>query len=474
MQKEHFGLLQGLLTESYAQQAEQARNSRSKLVANLLSHRRLPQEGWTDHDIRIFLEELASLDSNNARGNVGAGEREGRILNRLVFDRHYGLAHGIGRSGDVMAQQPKAAGSSLIVQLTKYLALDALHLSGLKAAKSCVVLPVATGMSIALVFLALRQKYPKGKYVIWSRIDQKSCFKAIGTAALEPIIVPLRRVGDTLVTDVAAIEEHCRRLGTEVLCVCTTTSTFAPRVPDLVEEVAKVCKELDVPHVINNAYGLQCSKIMHSVEIALRKGRCDAIVQSTDKNFLVPVGGAIVCGTDAIVDAVSKLYPGRASMDPLLDLFITLLSIGQNGLKDLWAERKNNVAWFGEELQTVAAKHDLRVLDTPANKISFALVLPDIDDVSYLGSMLFSRRVSGPRVVPCPAPSKTIDGWTFGNYGSHHDDYEVPYLTAACAVGSTREELSTFLQRLDSALTDFKAEAAAKTGSAEVAASEVT
>ena len=25
-------------------------------------------------------------------------------------------------------------------------------------------------------------------------------------------------------------------------------------------------------------------------------GRVDAIVQSTDKNFLVPVGGAVVCG----------------------------------------------------------------------------------------------------------------------------------------------------------------------------------
>lgn len=28
-------------------------------------------------------------------------------------------------------------------------------------------------------------------------------------------------------------------------------------------------------------------------------GRVDAVVQSTDKNFLVPVGGAVVCGPDA-------------------------------------------------------------------------------------------------------------------------------------------------------------------------------
>ena len=31
---------------------------------------------------------------------------------------------------------------------------------------------------------------------------------------------------------------------------------------------------------------------------AMSVGRVDAVVQSTDKNFLVPVGGAVVCGPD--------------------------------------------------------------------------------------------------------------------------------------------------------------------------------
>lgn len=35
------------------------------------------------------------------------------------------MGHGIGRSGDVMANQPKAAGSSLLLQLTKYLTVSA-------------------------------------------------------------------------------------------------------------------------------------------------------------------------------------------------------------------------------------------------------------------------------------------------------------------------------------------------------------
>jgi O-phospho-L-seryl-tRNASec:L-selenocysteinyl-tRNA synthase len=51
----------------------------------------------------------------------------------------------------------------------------------------------------------------------------------------------------------------------------------------------------------------------------------------------VPVGGAILAGgkvekgEDSLVDVVNKAYPGRASMAPLLDLLITLLSMGDAG-----------------------------------------------------------------------------------------------------------------------------------------------
>jgi len=40
------------------------------------------------------------------------------------------MGHGIGRSGDIAATQPKAAGSSLILKLTKFLARDAIKTCG--------------------------------------------------------------------------------------------------------------------------------------------------------------------------------------------------------------------------------------------------------------------------------------------------------------------------------------------------------
>lgn len=40
------------------------------------------------------------------------------------------FSHGVGRSGDITAVQPKAAGSSLILKLTSSMALDIIKQSG--------------------------------------------------------------------------------------------------------------------------------------------------------------------------------------------------------------------------------------------------------------------------------------------------------------------------------------------------------
>lgn len=53
------------------------------------------------------VQDVASMDSNNFLDNIGVGEREARVACGLVAKRHYRLAHGMGRSGDVAAEQPK-------------------------------------------------------------------------------------------------------------------------------------------------------------------------------------------------------------------------------------------------------------------------------------------------------------------------------------------------------------------------------
>lgn len=97
------------------------------------------------------------------------------------------MGHGIGRSGDVMANQPKAAGSSLLLQLAKYLTISAFKQLNYEFVRDVLLLPMATGMALTMVFLTLAEKNKDKKYVLWPRIDQKTCLKSIITANLIPI-----------------------------------------------------------------------------------------------------------------------------------------------------------------------------------------------------------------------------------------------------------------------------------------------
>eukprot|EP01052_Picozoa_sp_SAG31_P021094 SAG31_NODE_1613_length_7743_cov_5.584903_7_plen_185_part_00 len=151
MNEKNFQLATGLVDGAYIDQAQQARRATEQLVKKLIAQRAIPDAGWSDVSIQLLLQELSAMDSNNFPGNIGVGEREGRVFSSIVSTRHFGFSHGIGarsvnisdsyyivfmrttavgRSGDVMAVQPKAAGSSLVVQLTNYMATHALRLSG--------------------------------------------------------------------------------------------------------------------------------------------------------------------------------------------------------------------------------------------------------------------------------------------------------------------------------------------------------
>jgi O-phospho-L-seryl-tRNASec:L-selenocysteinyl-tRNA synthase len=61
--------------------------------------------------------------------------------------------------------------------------------------------------------------------------------------------------------------------------------------------------------------------------------------------------------------------------------------------------------------------------------------------ITYLGAMLFSRGVSGARVIT-GLSNKTIEGYVFRGYGSSHDMYNCAYITFACAIGMEKEVCS--------------------------------
>lgn len=137
--------------------------------------------------------------------------------------------------------QPQAAGSSLLARLTSLLVADALRIAGLEPLTRVTVLPVATGMAITLVLLALQhaQSNPHQRcvvrlchnsncncssalwwwcdcssahvtlffrrVVIMSRIDQKTCYKSVVAAGCHVHIVPCLMDGDQLVTNLPQV-----------------------------------------------------------------------------------------------------------------------------------------------------------------------------------------------------------------------------------------------------------------------------
>lgn len=80
MDKKNLKSVASLIGESYAELASDNLNSISNKLANLINHRQLPEEGWSDIEIESLLLEISKMDTNNYSNKVGVGEREGRIV----------------------------------------------------------------------------------------------------------------------------------------------------------------------------------------------------------------------------------------------------------------------------------------------------------------------------------------------------------------------------------------------------------
>ncbi|VDN57611.1 unnamed protein product [Dracunculus medinensis] len=388
---------------------------------------KVPEEGLQPHVVHEFISRLASMDSNNRFDmiKVGAGEREGRVVSHTVNQLHIGLAHGIGRSGNLFEKQPKASGSTILGDLANRLVLDAIKNLGITCANYALIVPVATGMALMLCLNAWRRLKPLAKFVVFLRIDQRSCFKAIIAAGFEPIVIDCikHQKDECLTTDVKKLQNILEARGTEILAVMSTTSCFAPRSPDCIVNVGQLCKAYSVKHLVNNAY--------------------DAVVQSLDKNFLVPVGGAvIVTFVKDDIASISNVYAGRASIVPSRDLLITVLELGRMGLQRLYSVQEKNFIVLRDHLSEFAASIDERIFDVPDNLISLAMTLSKWtkEQQFELGSALFKRGVTGARVI-LSGMNKCVDGYSFENYGSHSSLTHCGYLNVACAIGKFESDL---------------------------------
>ena len=463
-------IIEFFIGKSYTQIGHELTNSHENIFKTILQSRSIPEKPLNSNTINYILTQISNMDSNNGPFHIGIGEREGRILSSLVHQRNYGLVHGMGRSGNINDLQPKAVGSSLLVQLTISMTKNLLHSIGMTFIKDLLILPFATGMAMTISFLTLRILKPKAKFIIWSRIDQKTCFKCIITSGFIPIIIdPIIKNNDyELSTNIEKIISKIKEIGKEnILCVFSTTSCFAPRNYDDIENLSILCKENDIFHVVNNAYGIQCSKIVDILNKSCKIGKVDLIVSSTDKNFLVPVGGSLIySNNEKLIEKVKKNYPGRASISPLIDLFITFLESGKEKIKFLIKDRKEKYNFLCEKFKKIAEKYDEKMLIPKNNKISIGFTLKNVvkkagnlnekKDITEIGAMFFNRQISGVRIIARNENETEISGYKFKNYGCSCDEYKyLPYMTFACAIGITNDEVENFCKKFEKIIDEF-------------------
>ncbi len=416
-----------------------------KPMKTLFEQRNVPQKPWGDGQIEFLLQTLSNMDTDKDGKASRVGEREARIASSLHLKTSSGFCHGIGRSGFLTAPQPKAPGGSIMYELSNYLALNFLRKFGLPNIKKAIVVPQCTGMSLALCLGALRPNWNKKnlinkRTVIVPQIDHKSLIKAINLMGMRIKTVEGKIFGDAVRIPIEDIEAS---LDSDCFAVISLTSFFPPREHDDIKEISKFTKKNDLVHIVINAYGIQSPEWMKLIRVGIDAGRVDAIIQSTDKNILTPVGGAIIASpSEEIITKISQAYAGRASAAPIVNFLISMLSLGIEGYQQLLREQQHNRKLLESKLKRVAEKINEKVLEV-FNPVAVAVSLNNLkkEQLFALGGALYNLRVTGPRVYN---PEESV-------FGTCSTEYITPYIVMNAAIGATSKDIISAVERFEKA-----------------------
>jgi O-phospho-L-seryl-tRNASec:L-selenocysteinyl-tRNA synthase len=300
-------------------------------------------------------------------------------------------------------------------------------------------------MSLSLTLGALRPDSSEDnsntkRTVLIPQIDHKSLLKSISFMGLKKKIVEGKIFGDAVKIPIEDIESNIDK---DCYAIISITSFFPPREPDDIKNISKLAQEKDLIHIVINAYGVQSPEWMKLIRSAIDAGRVDAIIQSTDKNFLTPVGGALIASPiKENINKISQTYAGRASATPVVNFLISMLSLGISGYQKLIDEQQQNRKLLEEKLSLVAEKLNERILDI-YNPVAVALTLENLkkEHLFAIGGALYNLRVTGPRVYnPKENP-----------FGTCCENYPTPYIVMNAAIGSKKEDIVSAVERFEEA-----------------------
>lgn len=416
----------------------------------LFEQKSMPIDPWSEEQITFFLRTLSNMDTDKDDKASRVGEREARIASRLHMLTSSGFCHGVGRSGFLTAPQPKAPGGSIMYEISNYLARDFLRKFGLPNIQKAIVTPICTGMSLALCLGALKpdwneEKFLRKRKVLVPQVDHKSLLKALDLMGIRSKIIKGKIFDDAVRIP---IEDIIKNYDDDCFAVLSVTSFFPPREHDDIKEISKFAKDKNLVHIVINAYGVQSPEWMKLIRAGIDAGRVDAVIQSTDKNVLTPIGGAVIASPrEEIITQISQAYAGRASATPIVNFLISMLSLGVKGYERMLLEQQQNRKLLEEKLQTLAQKLDERILKI-FNPVAVAMSLNNLkkEQLTALGGALYNLRVTGPRVYNSREKA----------FGTCCEDYSQPYIVMNAAIGAQSKDILLAIERLEKAYSQIR------------------
>ncbi|WP_456374884.1 O-phosphoseryl-tRNA(Sec) selenium transferase [Methanocaldococcus sp.] len=426
--------ISGLIPKHMENRGKLTLKENLKIIENILEQRKVPERGISEEHIKFLLRILSFMDTDKDPNVIQIGEREARVYTKLQRESVFDFCHGVGRSGNLIDPQPKAPGASVMYKLTNKLLENFLKSLGLNV--KAIATPVATGMSISLSLSASRKKY-NSNVVIYPYAAHKSPIKATSFIGMRMRLVETVLDGDSVKVEVSDIEDAVRKeiKNKNNPVVLSTLTFFPPRESDDIEEIAKICQDYNIPHIINGAYAIQNFYYIDKIRKALRY-RVDAIISSSDKNLFTPIGGGIVYTKDeSFLKEISLTYPGRASANPIVNILISLLAIGTKNYIDLMKEQKECKKLLDELLNDLANKKGEMVLNVK-NPISSCITTKK-DPLNVAGK-LYNLRVTGPRGV------RKND--KFGT--CYLGEYPYDYIVVNSAIGVKKEDIYNVIEKL--------------------------
>lgn len=95
------------------------------------------------------------------------------------------------------------------------------------------------------------------------------------------------------------------------------------------------------------------------------------------------------------ISKLSALYPGRANASPIIDLFITLLALGEEGYKDILSTRLQQFKDMKERvLVSFTQKYNGSILSSPNNDISLAVTFEALQYAAHPSRPVDDMKIS--------------------------------------------------------------------------------